>query len=108
MMGAESVAYHRRTVLERGDDFPGMTLTYYASRGETPLHWGGTGAEALGLDGPVSAEAYEAIFGLGGARHPENGDQLVAPRRPGMELVISAHSPLRSARAWPCCSMALP
>jgi hypothetical protein len=35
MMGAESVAYHRRTVLERGDDYPGMTLAYYASRGST-------------------------------------------------------------------------
>jgi hypothetical protein len=35
MMGAESVAYHRATVLERGDDFPGRALAYYASRGET-------------------------------------------------------------------------
>jgi hypothetical protein len=26
MMGAESVAYHRRTVLERSDDYPGMAL----------------------------------------------------------------------------------
>ena len=33
MMGAESVAYHRRTVLERSDDYPGMALAYYASRG---------------------------------------------------------------------------
>ncbi len=91
MMGAESVAYHRRTVLERGDDYPGMALAYYASRGETPLRWGGTGAGTLGLDGPVSPEAYEAIFGPGGARHPESGERLVAARRPGMELVISAH-----------------
>jgi len=37
MMGAESVAYHRRTVLERADDHPGMALAYYAARGETPL-----------------------------------------------------------------------
>jgi hypothetical protein len=72
-MGAESVAYNRRTVLERGDDFPGMALTYYASRGETPLRWGGTGAEALGLDGPASAEAkgrgsdqvYNRLHGAG-------------------------------------------
>ena len=48
MMGAESVAYHRRTVLERGDDYPGMALAYYASRGETPLRWGGTGAGDAG------------------------------------------------------------
>jgi conjugative relaxase-like TrwC/TraI family protein len=91
MMGAESVAYHRRTVLERGDDYPGMALAYYASRGETPLRWGGAGVGALGLDGPVSSEAYEAIFGSGGARHPDSGERLVAARRPGMELVISAH-----------------
>jgi conjugative relaxase-like TrwC/TraI family protein len=91
MMGAESVAYHRRTVIERGDDYPGLALTYYASRGETPLRWGGTAAEALGLNGPVSAQEYEAIFGPGGARHPESRERLVTARRPGMELVISAH-----------------
>jgi conjugative relaxase-like TrwC/TraI family protein len=91
MMGAESVAYHRRTVLERDDDFPGMALAYYASRGETPLRWGGSGAMVLGLEGPVSLEAYEAIFGPGGARHPQSGERLVTARRPGMELVISAH-----------------
>jgi TrwC relaxase len=91
MMGAESVAYHRRTVLERGDDYPRRALAYYASRGETPLRWGGSGATALGLDGPVSPEAYEAIFGPGGARHPQSRERLVTARRPGMELVISAH-----------------
>ena len=31
MMGAESVEYHRVTVLERADDHPGMALEYYAS-----------------------------------------------------------------------------
>jgi conjugative relaxase-like TrwC/TraI family protein len=91
MMGTESVAYHRRTLLERGDDYPGMALAYYASRGETPLRWGGKGTGALGLDGPVSPETYEAIFGPGGARHPQGGERLVEARRPGMELVISAH-----------------
>ena len=85
MMGMESVAYHRRTVLERGDDYPGLALAYYASRGETPLRWGGTGAEALGLDGAVSPDAYKAIFGPGGARHPESGERLVEARRPGMD-----------------------
>jgi hypothetical protein len=49
MMGADSVAYHSQTVVERGDDFPGQALAYYASRGETPLAWGGSGAHALGL-----------------------------------------------------------
>ena len=53
MMGADSVAYHRETIIERGDDFPGATLEYYASRGETPLAWGGSGAASLGLFGAV-------------------------------------------------------
>ena len=91
MMGTESVAYHRATVLERGDDFPGQALAYYASRGETPLVWGGAGAARLGLAGAVSADGYEAVFGPGGARHPVTGERLVVSRRPGMELVISAH-----------------
>ena len=89
MMGAESVAYHRATVLERGDDYPGQALGYYASRGETPLVWGGASA-ALGLSGAVDPESYEAIFGPGGARNL-TGERLVSARRPGMELVISAH-----------------
>ena len=49
MMGAESVAYHRATVLGRVDDHPGRAMEYYASRGETPLVWGGSGAASLGL-----------------------------------------------------------
>ena len=85
MMGRESVEYHRATVLERGDDYPGRALAYYASRGETPLVWGGTGAAALGLDGPVGPGAYEAVFGPGGARYPVTGDRLVSAQRPGME-----------------------
>lgn len=48
-------------------------------------------AGALGLSGEVTPESYEAIFGPGGARHPGSGDRLAATRRPGMELVISAH-----------------
>jgi conjugative relaxase-like TrwC/TraI family protein len=91
MMGAESVAYHRSTVLGRADDHPGQALAYYASRGETPMRWGGTGAAALSLDGEVIPEAYEALFGPGGARDPSSGERLAATRRPGMELVISAH-----------------
>ncbi len=49
MMGADSVDYHRSTVLARGDDHPGQALAYYASRGETPLLWGGRGAQASDL-----------------------------------------------------------
>ncbi len=54
MMGADSVEYHRATVIARSDDHPGQALAYYASRGETPLCWGGAGAKALGLVGNVT------------------------------------------------------
>ncbi len=72
-MGAESVEYHRATVLGRGDDHPGTAMEYYASRGETPLVWGGSGRAGLGLEGAVSPEDYEAIFGARGAREPKDG-----------------------------------
>ncbi len=91
MMGAESVEYHRATMLESADDYPSMALEYYASRGETPLLWGGSGAVSLGVSGAVSPDAYEAVYGSGGARHPATAERLVTTRRPGMELVISAH-----------------
>jgi len=91
MMGGASVEYHRKTVIERGDDYPGWAVAYYASRGETPLVWGGSGAATSGLAGTVTAEAYEAIYSPGGARHPVSGEQLVSTRRPGLELVISGH-----------------
>ncbi|HEX7277802.1 MAG TPA: relaxase domain-containing protein, partial [Acidimicrobiales bacterium] len=90
-MGVDSVEYHRSTVLARGDDHPGQALAYYASRGETPLMWGGTGARALGLEGAVTDEQYEALFGEGGACDPTTGERLVTTKRPGLELVISAH-----------------
>ncbi|HUP69396.1 MAG TPA: relaxase domain-containing protein, partial [Acidimicrobiales bacterium] len=90
MMGAESVAYHRDTVMARADDHPGAALDYYASRGETPLAWGGSGAEALGLSGPVTEAQYDAVYGPGGAVDPTTGQRLVAARRPGMELVVAA------------------
>jgi hypothetical protein len=45
MMGADSVRYHEETVLGRSDDFAGQTLDYYGSRGETPMRWGGAGAQ---------------------------------------------------------------
>jgi len=52
---------------------------------------GGSGAQALGLSGPVTPVAYEAIYGPGGASDPRTGTRLVSTTRPGMELVISAH-----------------
>ncbi len=91
MMGVDSVAYHRSTVLARGDDHPGQALEYYASRGETPLVWGGSGASELGLEGAVTDAQYETLFGPGGACDPTTGARLVNTRRPGLELVVSAH-----------------
>ncbi|MGD0254460.1 MAG: MobF family relaxase [Acidimicrobiales bacterium] len=91
MMGADSVAYHRETIIGRGDDFPGAALEYYASRGETPLVWGGSGATSLGLSGAVDDPSYDALYGSGGACDPITGRRLVSAKRPGMELVIAAH-----------------
>ena len=82
-MGVDSVEYHRSTVLARGDDHPGQALAYYASRGETPLLWGGAGARALGLEGAVTDEQYEALYGPGGACDPTTGERLVRTTRPG-------------------------
>ncbi len=91
MMGAGSVRYHDKVVVRRGDDFPGQTLAYYGSRGETPMVWGGAGAARLGLAGPVRTDDYYSVFADGGAQDPVLGDRLVATKRPGMELVVSAH-----------------
>ena len=91
MMGANSVEYHRETVVDRGDDHAGQALAYYAERGESPLRWGGAGAARLGLDGVVGADHYDDLFGVGGARDPSTGTRLVKTKRPGMELVVSAH-----------------
>src|SRR5206468_609638 len=91
VMGAESVDYHRETVMERADDHPGAAKAYYTSLGETPLVWRGLGAAALGLEGTVTDAAYEAIYGPGGATDPTTGERLTATTRPGMELVVSAH-----------------
>jgi conjugative relaxase-like TrwC/TraI family protein len=94
VMGAESVEYHGQTVLGRADDHPGQALDYYGSRGETPLRWGGAGAARLGLHGEVTPKAYRLAFGPGGFRDPLTGQQLVRTKRPGFELVISAHKSL--------------
>jgi conjugative relaxase-like TrwC/TraI family protein len=90
-MGADTVDYHRDTVLGRADDHPGQALDYYASRGETPLRWAGAVATRLGLAGEVTAEQYEAVFGPGGCRDPLSGERLVCAMRPGFELVVAAH-----------------
>ena len=91
MMGCNQVEYHRETVVGRADDHPGQALAYYASRGETPLEWAGSGSADLGLSGNVTNVQYDALFGVGGAADPTTGERLVTTKRPGMELVISAH-----------------
>jgi conjugative relaxase-like TrwC/TraI family protein len=90
-MGVDEVAYHLATVVGRGDDHAGQSLDYYGSRGETPLRWGGAGADRLGLSGEVTPDAYEAAFGPGGFMDPVLERRLVTTRRPGFELVVSAH-----------------
>jgi conjugative relaxase-like TrwC/TraI family protein len=91
MMGVDSVAYHRATVLTAGDDHPGAARRYYGTRGETPLEWGGSLAPRLGLTGQVGDETYDSMFGPGGAVDPATGWRLVRATRPGVELVVSAH-----------------
>ena len=74
MMGVDSVDYHEHTVAGRGDDPVMAAAAYYASRGETPMVWGGRGRALLGLDGEVDLAEYRALFGPGGAHDPHNGD----------------------------------
>ena len=89
MMGMDSVDYHEHTVAGRGDDPVAAARDYYASRGETPMSWGGSGRLLLGLDGEVDLADYRAVFGVGGAHDPRTGRRLVGCRRPGLELVVS-------------------
>jgi conjugative relaxase-like TrwC/TraI family protein len=91
MMGADSVDYHEHTVAGRGDDPVAASAEYYASRGETPMSWGGSGRGLLGLEGKVDLADYRAVFGIGGAHDPRTGRRLVGCLRPGLELVVSPH-----------------
>jgi conjugative relaxase-like TrwC/TraI family protein len=91
MMGMDSVEYHEHSVALRGDDPVVAAAAYYASRGETPMVWGGSGRRLLGLDAEVELADYRALFGAGGARHPVSGERLVRCLRPGLELVVSPH-----------------
>jgi len=90
-MGADTVGYHKETVMGRADDHPGQALDYYAERGETPLRWGGDVAARLGLAGEVTPEQYEAVFGPAGLRDPLTGERLVNAKTPGFEIVVAAH-----------------
>lgn len=53
--------------------------------------WGGSGVERLGLAGPVTHDTYGSLFHQGGARDPILGTRLAATKRPGLEVVVSAH-----------------
>jgi TrwC relaxase len=91
-MGADEVVCHQAIVVGREDDHDRAPRSNTCgSRGETPLRCGGAGAARLGLAGKVTPDANEAAFGPGGFRDPRTGEQLVATRRPGFELVVSAH-----------------
>ncbi len=85
-MGAESIGYHERTVLGRGDDPVASALDYYASKGETPTVWGGSGAASLGLSGDVGLDEWRAVFATGGPHDPDSHQRLVGCLRPGRRL----------------------
>ena len=53
----------------RGDDPVAGALDYYASRGETPMTWGGAGAAWLGLEGEVDLDV-ESGPGPAGRKTP--------------------------------------
>jgi conjugative relaxase-like TrwC/TraI family protein len=89
MMGVDSVEYHEHTVAGRGDDPVAAAAEYYASRGETPMVWGGSGRGLLGLDGEVDLADYRAVFSAGGPHDPVSGRRLAACLRPGLEIVVS-------------------
>ncbi len=83
MMGVDSVEYHEHAVAGRADGPVIAAAAYYASRGETPMVWGGRGRCLLDLDGEVDLADYRAIFGAGGAHDP-HGD--AAGRVPATRL----------------------
>ena len=70
MMGAESVAYHRKHRARARRRLSGHGAGLLRVPGRDPAALGRHRRGALGLDGPVPPEAYEAIYGPGGARHP--------------------------------------
>ena len=91
MLGVESVAYHRETVIGRADDHPGLAhACLRVARGDA-VDLGRLRCSTLGLVGGVTDEQYDSAFGLGGFRDPTTGTRLVTAKRPGIELVVSAH-----------------
>jgi hypothetical protein len=68
IMGADSVDYPPGHGAGPGRDHPGRALAYYASRGETPLLWGGAGAGLLGLQGAGDRRAVHRALRPGRRR----------------------------------------
>jgi hypothetical protein len=120
MMGADSVEYHRQTVMGRADDFAGQALDYYSSRGETPLIWGGSGAARLGLAGAATGAQYAALYGPGGGRsgvtvssyefltdggvqrrHPPHPGRLTPPHRLIRMRTFTHRQCVRLPGGWP-------
>ena len=66
--------YYEQQVARGGDD-------YYSGRGEAPGEWVGSGTDALGLSGRVSAEQFGAL--IAGCD----------PRDPGIRLRASEQDP---------------
>lgn len=62
---------------------------YYLEGAEVPGYWTGTGAEHLGLDGPVTDDDFVALLG---GRSPTDGSPLGRPNRriPALDLTFSA------------------
>lgn len=62
---------------------------YYLGGAEVPGYWIGTGAEDLGLDGPVTDDDFVALLG---GRSPRDGSPLGRPNRriPALDLTFSA------------------
>ena len=83
MMGADSVDYHRVTVMGRPGDHSGDALAYYGSRGETPLVWGGEAAHLLGLAGQVTPRPMRRCSGRAGPATPQRGCVWWRPDVPG-------------------------
>ena len=66
--------YYEQQVAQGRDD-------YYSGRGEAPGEWTGAGAQALGLEGRVSAEQFNALIAGSGPARPRPGFATGQTRR---------------------------
>ena len=102
-MGAEPVAYHQATVLERGDDHPGQALAYWrfvaSERGLVTV------SRLVG--GILSKKASEQHFCSGKNRPVLSWSSARRPRRPQMTIRsgLNDEAPLVSAACEPTVSV---